>query len=165
MLARCRRTGSKECLWHRRDACSFMMGMGRAVHRRGDSCSSLRSEDSRDREASEPGPRPVFFLHGVGLGMVSLSPSTHTYHQQAIARDCPSVLFTYGAFSRKASLDPCGLTGPLINAWKTLSAFCPAAQQACEVRKAFLRSLWCVASDSSAEHPRDIRGCCSCKIR
>ncbi|BDA49445.1 hypothetical protein COCOBI_14-0620 [Coccomyxa sp. Obi] len=66
-----------------RDARTFMMGMGRAgVHRRGDSCSSLRSEEGGD--ISDPGPRPVFFLHGVGLGMV---PYLGLIYQTAVA--CP----------------------------------------------------------------------------
>lgn len=47
------------------------MDLGRCgVHRRGDSCTSLRSEEGG--EANDPGPRPIFFLHGVGLGMVSM---------------------------------------------------------------------------------------------
>lgn len=85
---------SQECPLHRRDARSFMMGMGRAgVHRRGDSCSSLRSEDGREGEMSDPGPRPVFFLHGVGLGMVSLSAQTHTFDMQAVGNVAHFCLF------------------------------------------------------------------------
>ena len=41
------------------------------IHRRGDSFSSLRSdENAGDLEDSEQ--RPLFFMHGVGLGLVSV---------------------------------------------------------------------------------------------
>ena len=69
------------------------MGVGRSVvHRRGDSCSSLRSEDGGD--ASDPGPRPIFFLHGVGLGMVRLcSLVLHFAHCLAVSYwGCPRCL-------------------------------------------------------------------------
>ena len=43
------------------------------IHRRGDSFSSLRSEDgAADGGPDARGPRPIFFMHGVGLGLVSL---------------------------------------------------------------------------------------------
>ncbi|CAL8465236.1 g4771 [Coccomyxa elongata] len=38
------------------------------IHRRGDSFSSLRSDEGEDNAEEEP--RPIFFLHGVGLGLV-----------------------------------------------------------------------------------------------
>ena len=41
------------------------------IHRRGDSFSSLRSdENAGDLEDTEQ--RPLFFMHGVGLGLVSV---------------------------------------------------------------------------------------------
>ena len=43
------------------------------IHRRGDSFSSLRSDDDvGDLDDFEQ--RPLFFMHGVGLGLVSHSP-------------------------------------------------------------------------------------------
>ncbi|EIE23278.1 hypothetical protein COCSUDRAFT_47573 [Coccomyxa subellipsoidea C-169] len=38
------------------------------IHRRGDSFSSLRSDEADD--CAEAEPRPIFFMHGVGLGLV-----------------------------------------------------------------------------------------------
>jgi len=43
------------------------------IHRRGDSFSSLRSDAAEDSGDAEP--RPIFFLHGVGLGLVRLQLS------------------------------------------------------------------------------------------
>lgn len=40
------------------------------IHRRGDSFSSLRSDEGGETSESME-PRPIFFLHGVGLGLVS----------------------------------------------------------------------------------------------
>lgn len=81
-----------------------MMGMGRAgVHRRGDSCSSLRSEDGREGGMSDPGPRPVFFLHGVGLGMVSFSALT-----QALWESFTRLFWlSHNVVSRKVLLETC----------------------------------------------------------
>lgn len=47
-----------------------------SIHRRGDSVSSFRrSEDSE--LPSESAIRPLFFIHGVGFGLVSLSSRAH----------------------------------------------------------------------------------------
>jgi len=47
------------------------------IHRRGDSFSSLRSDDDvGDLDDFEQ--RPLFFIHGVGLGLVSHCPSQST---------------------------------------------------------------------------------------
>jgi hypothetical protein len=43
------------------------------IHRRGDSFSSLRSEEGEADAPDAPGPRPIFFIHGVGLGLVCIA--------------------------------------------------------------------------------------------
>ena len=51
--------------------CELLQRTRSVIHRRGDSFSSLRSDEGHDAEPDQaPGPRPIFFIHGVGLGLV-----------------------------------------------------------------------------------------------
>ena len=50
------------------------------IHRRGDSFSSLRSDDDVG-DLGDFEQRPLFFMHGVGLGLVSARAKPVALHQ------------------------------------------------------------------------------------
>ena len=68
--------------WHHAHArrCELLQRTRSVIHRRGDSFSSLRSDEGGDGEPDQAaGPRPIFFIHGVGLGLVR----RHAFEQSA----------------------------------------------------------------------------------